>query len=122
MRRTLILLAAVALVALSASILSASAGAGDRPECLGRTATIVGTNGNDQLDGTDGNDVIVAKGGNDKIEHLHHGTDRVCGNGGQDEIKAQDSDKASVNGGQGYDKCDVELDHGDVAKRCEEVK
>jgi RTX calcium-binding nonapeptide repeat (4 copies) len=121
-RGTLILLAAVALVALSEVVLSASAGARDRPECLGRTATIVGTSGNDHLQGTGGNDVIVARGGSDVVDHLHHGTDRVCANGGNDTINAKESDKAVVNGGEGYDKCDVERDHGDVAKRCEEVK
>lgn len=122
MSTTARMLAIAALALIAAAIVSASAGAGDRPSCFGHRATIVGINGDDHLQGTDANDVIVGKGGKDTIDHLHHGTDYVCGNGGNDNIKAKESDVAHVSGGRGFDVCEVERDHGDQARPCEQIK
>ena len=47
--------------------------------CLGQSAIIVGTPGEDDLTGTAGNDVIVGLGGNDWIDGLE-GDDLICGN------------------------------------------
>ena len=51
--------------------------------CDGLTATIVGTNGADNITGTSGQDVISALGGNDTV-HSGNAWDRVCGDGGND--------------------------------------
>ena len=64
------------------------------PRCLGRTATITGTNGKDVLKGSKFADVIAGLGGGDKITGLGKG-DRICGGGGAD----------SLNGGSGSDRC-----------------
>lgn len=61
--------------------------------CGGRTATIVGTDGNDDLQGTSGPDVIVGLGGNDTISGFG-GNDVICGGGGSD----------TINGGWGNDR------------------
>jgi hypothetical protein len=55
--------------------------------CNGRTATIVGTPGNDVIRGTSGIDVIVALGGDDTIDALA-GADIICGGAGNDLIRA----------------------------------
>ena len=55
-------------------------------KCLGKTATFVGTAGDDTIVGTVGPDVIHGLGGNDKISGLD-GDDTICGGAGQDEIK-----------------------------------
>jgi Ca2+-binding RTX toxin-like protein len=52
-------------------------------KCFGRTATIVGTNGADDLVGTPGNDVIAARRGDDTVWGLR-GHDRICGGRGDD--------------------------------------
>ncbi len=54
--------------------------------CNGRTATIVGTSGNDTLVGTVGADVIAGLGGNDIIRGLT-GDDTICGGPGNDTIR-----------------------------------
>ena len=51
--------------------------------CQGAEATIVGTEGPDELVGTDGGDVIAALGGNDRIEGLG-GDDLICAGSGDD--------------------------------------
>jgi Ca2+-binding RTX toxin-like protein len=61
--------------------------------CKGRTATIVGTNGPDEIVGTDDRDVIAALDGNDEVSGLE-GNDVICGNAGRDELR----------GGKGKDK------------------
>jgi uncharacterized delta-60 repeat protein len=72
------------------------------PRCLGKKATIVGTNGKNRLKGTKRADVIVALGGNDTISSLG-GNDVVCGGNGNDKISlSSGNDKAS--GGNGNDK------------------
>jgi hypothetical protein len=56
-----------------------------RPSCLGKLATITGSNGNDNIVGTAGNDVIVGVDGNDTISGLG-GNDRICGGDGADKM------------------------------------
>ena len=51
--------------------------------CFGAPATIVGTEGNDQLFGTPGPDVIVTLGGDDSVFGLA-GDDRICLGPGDD--------------------------------------
>jgi Ca2+-binding RTX toxin-like protein len=66
-------------------------------ECKGRRATIVGSQGSDEIQGTDGRDVVLALGGNDKVK-TGRGKDLVCGGNGDDKVK----------GGKGADEL-----HGD---------
>jgi Ca2+-binding RTX toxin-like protein len=54
-----------------------------RPTCMGKTATIVGTSGNNQLVGSQGPDVIVASEGNDRVAGLG-GNDLICLGRGND--------------------------------------
>ncbi|MGH8480359.1 MAG: S8 family serine peptidase, partial [Gammaproteobacteria bacterium] len=53
--------------------------------CMGRPATIVGTDGNDHLAGTPDNDVIHGLAGNDTIAGLD-GDDIICGGPGRDKL------------------------------------
>ena len=69
--------------------------------CLGVTATIVGTSGNDVLPGTDGRDVIAGLGGNDEIQGLG-GNDLICGNEGADRLSGGDGND-DIFGGDGSD-------------------
>jgi VCBS repeat-containing protein len=55
--------------------------------CAGRTATLVGTVGDDLLTGTARADVIIAGAGNDVINGLG-GDDVICARGGNDRINA----------------------------------
>ena len=68
-------------------------GGTDRTRCLGRRATIVGTQKADELTGTARRDVIAALGGKDKVRGLG-GADVICGGRGQD----------SLGGGPGRDE------------------
>jgi Ca2+-binding RTX toxin-like protein len=61
--------------------------------CLGKTPTIVGTDGPDNLKGTNGPDVILSYEGNDKVNGVG-GKDRICGSEGNDKLI----------GGKGNDK------------------
>jgi len=54
--------------------------------CRGKQATLVGSNGADQISGTPGADVIVGLGGNDKLSGLG-GNDVICGAKGNDTLK-----------------------------------
>src|SRR4051794_18596256 len=100
----------LALAALLAGIVAfgagPSSGAHSRPTCLGRTATIVGTNGSNRISGTRGKDVIAALGGNDVIEakghRADHGNDIVCGGTGNDKIVGNAFEEKLV-GGPGND-------------------
>lgn len=56
------------------------------PTCDGKTATIIGTEGDDMLMGTAGDDVIVGLGGNDYINGKG-GLDVICGGDGNDELR-----------------------------------
>jgi uncharacterized repeat protein (TIGR01451 family) len=69
--------------------------------CGGRRATVIGTDGDDNLPGTDGNDVIAALGGNDTVA-ASGGNDFVCGSAGNDTIKGKGGDD-SLRGGGGDD-------------------
>ena len=60
-------------------------GGTDHTRCLHRKATIVGTNGPDEIIGTPHRDVIAALGGRDKVRALG-GPDVVCGGKGKDEL------------------------------------
>jgi Ca2+-binding RTX toxin-like protein len=84
------------------------------PTCKGKTATIVGTSGDDRgataLVGTSGRDVIAGLSGNDEIKGLN-GKDLACGGPGNDVIKggakgdklAGGGGRDKVNGGAGGD-------------------
>jgi Ca2+-binding RTX toxin-like protein len=93
----------------SSSLVSTAAAA---ETCAGRTATIVGTEGNDRLRGTNGADVIVGLGGNDKIDGKK-GDDFICGGAGDDELRGHLGNDHldgglgtnSLNGGGGQDAC-----------------
>ena len=77
-------------------------GQGARPKCAGRTATIVGTPGRDNLKGTRRRDVIVAGGGNDRIRAAS-GNDVVCAGSGNDRVDGgRGNDR--VSGGSGNDR------------------
>jgi Ca2+-binding RTX toxin-like protein len=54
--------------------------------CRGRQATIVGSDGADQITGTPGADVIVGLSGKDKLSGLA-GKDVICGAKGNDRLK-----------------------------------
>ena len=56
------------------------------PTCNGLEATIIGTDGRDNLRGTPGDDVIVGLGGPDRIVGLG-GNDTICGGTGRDFIR-----------------------------------
>ena len=60
-------------------------GGTDHTRCLGRKATIVGTQGRDELTGTPRRDVIAALGGKDKVRALG-GADLICGGKGRDTL------------------------------------
>ncbi len=85
------------------------AGGGD---CGGRSATITGTSGNDELRGTPGNDVISAGGGNDSVR-AEAGNDLVCGDSGNDVLEGGAGDD-TLDGGSGNDR----LDGGADRDRC----
>ncbi len=60
-------------------------GGTDRSRCLGKKATIVGTQRRDELTGTPRRDVIAALGGNDEVRALS-GADLICGGKGHDRL------------------------------------
>jgi Ca2+-binding RTX toxin-like protein len=91
-------------------VVAVAAGAGpslaSAAECGGRTATIVGTPGDDTLNGTPGDDVIVGNGGNDRV-FAGDGNDRVCTSGlGRDYIR----------GGRGNDTLYSTYDSGSLSR------
>ncbi len=81
--------------------------------CLGLTATIVGTSGDDVLDGTPGDDVIFGGRGNDIIRGLG-GNDLICGGAGDDTLHGGrgvdglhgGAGDDELRGGQGADRID----------------
>jgi len=79
--------------------------------CNNLVATIVGTEGDDDLVGTSGADVIVGLGGNDEIEGKQ-GDDTLCGGAGDDEIEG-DYGLDYLSGGDGDDELDGNQ-HADV--------
>lgn len=99
---TVLCLAALAIPALSSA-----------QTCDGLVATVVGTEGDDQLVGTQGDDVIVGLGGNDDISLLD-GNDVACGGGGDDVIFGGDgSDR--LFGDEGNDDLRGENDNDSLA-------
>ena len=70
--------------------------------CGGRRATIVGTDGPDNLIGTEGRDIIAALSGDDRILGLG-GNDVVCGSGGDDAVDGGAGADA-IKGGGGADR------------------
>jgi Ca2+-binding RTX toxin-like protein len=71
------------------------------PTCLGRYATIVGTEGADAISGTPGPDVISARGGDDIVDG-GGGADLICGDDGRDRLMGHDG-KDRFLGGSGGD-------------------
>lgn len=69
--------------------------------CRGLDATVVGTDGDDEIHGTDGDDVIVGLGGNDTIDGLG-GNDVICGGDGEDVLRGGSGDDV-LDGGVGGD-------------------
>jgi len=65
--------------------------------CLRALATIVGTEGPDDLVGTTGDDVFIGLGGDDTITGLG-GNDVVCGGAGNDEVELGAGDDAVLSG------------------------
>jgi hypothetical protein len=70
--------------------------------CRGEQATIVGTDGADQISGTPAADVIAAVGGNDKLSGLA-GNDVICGGKGNDTLKGGPGND-QLSGQKGNDK------------------
>jgi hypothetical protein len=87
MRRLMLTSAIVGATVISGG--SALAAPPATPTCNGLAATIVGTNGDDELLGTDGPDVIVGLNGNDEIVG-GLGADTICGGNGDDNIFGDD--------------------------------
>jgi peptidoglycan hydrolase-like protein with peptidoglycan-binding domain len=72
---------------LSGALAAPGVAAGEEPAlCQGAAATIVGTDGPDELLGTDGSDVIAGLGGDDQIEGLG-GDDLICAGPGDDVVR-----------------------------------
>ena len=96
---------------------SPAAGAGSRPSCFGRLATIWdaqytnGTSGNDVIVGTPDGDYISGGKGNDRI-CAKGGDDGVYGRGGKDRLGGGTGYDIG-GGGPGYDRCySMEIDSG----------
>jgi Ca2+-binding RTX toxin-like protein len=81
------------------SFLGSTAALAVTSSCFGRTATIVGTEGNDTLTGTSGVDVIVGLGGKDLIEG-RGSSDYICGG---DETSNEINTGDAIYGGAGAD-------------------
>ncbi len=86
-RASLIVMAVVAtLLTIVSPSSAAQAMAAPSPRCMGKLATIVGTDGPDTLRGTPGPDVMVGLGGDDDIDGLE-GEDVLCGGPGDDLLR-----------------------------------
>jgi hypothetical protein len=111
--------------------------AGSALACRGRTATLVGTVGDDSITGTPGRDVIAGLAGNDVITALG-GSDVVCaglghdtatGGRGRDTIQGEDGKDRlrggggndRLNGGSGSDRC-LGGSGRNLARNCEKEK
>ncbi len=68
--------------------------------CAGLAATIVGTDGDDELVGTPGDDVIAGLGGQDEVD-AGAGDDVVCGDAGADVLTGGDGDDRLYGGTNG---------------------
>jgi Ca2+-binding RTX toxin-like protein len=69
--------------------------------CRGKTATILGTPGDDVILGTPGDDIIVTRDGNDTI-WAGDGNDTICGGNGDDNVYGGNGDD-HITGGDGND-------------------
>ena len=85
-------------VALLVTLALAAPGSAASPTCLGKKATIIGTDEADDLVGTDGPDVILALDGDDAVDALG-GDDVICGGDGRDELQGGDGDDVLSGGG-----------------------
>lgn len=81
---------------------------GASQKCHGEQATIVGTDGADEIRGTDRADVIVAGAGDDRVNALD-GNDRVCGGKGNDSLRGRRQADV-LYGGVGSDYLDGDRD------------
>lgn len=73
-----------------------------QPTCFGRSATVADHTG--AIVGTPGNDVIIGDEGPNIVKDGGGGLDRICGNGGDDEIDLiRNTGKALIDGGPGTD-------------------
>ena len=95
-------------------------GSGAIPKCAGKTATVIGTPGNDVIFGIGNDDVIVGLGGNDRIRG-GAAADTMCGGSGRDLLVglggadrlSGNSGPDRVSGGRGNDR----LSGGSAADR-----
>ncbi|MGH3343149.1 MAG: calcium-binding protein [Carbonactinosporaceae bacterium] len=71
------------------------------PTCTGRAATIVGTDGEEDLTGTEGDDVVWLGAGQDRFRG-GAGNDTVCGGPGKDSVYGEAGDDW-LGGGNGAD-------------------
>jgi Ca2+-binding RTX toxin-like protein len=84
------------------------------PTCNGKPATIVGTDGGENIEGTRGPDVIVGLGGNDINILGRGGSDVICGGRGWDflwggpgnDTLLGQADRDALSGGNGNDRCE----------------
>src|SRR5262249_61789201 len=88
-----------ALVCLCLLVATADGSAQNESTCFGAAATIVGTQGDDQIIGTPGPDVIVTLGGGDSVIGLG-GDDRICLGDGND-IVLPGAGNDMIDGGPG---------------------
>ncbi|HSK50330.1 MAG TPA: calcium-binding protein [Solirubrobacterales bacterium] len=93
--RTALVAALIALLCVGSALAAESNEGEDAPRCHGREATIVGTDGPDELRGTPSPDVIWGGPGDDKI-YGSLGNDFICGGAGAD----------LIHGGRGNDQVD----------------
>ena len=100
-RLRLVVVAAVAIVG-AALVVQSPAGGQLAPTCNGLLATIVGTEGRDNLIGTPGDDVIVGLAGSDRIVG-RGGQDTICGGPGRDRIRGSNG-RDTIFGEGGRDK------------------
>ena len=98
------------------------------PTCKGKSANIVGTNGDDVRSGTPGRDVMIGLAGNDKLSGLA-GKDLICGGAGKDKLKGGggkdtllgQKGKDALKGAGGKDLCKGGKGK-DTASKCEVEK
>ena len=103
-KRSLAVGSAALLAAAGLSFAAAIPASAATHTCNDLAATIVGTNGHDDIEGTRGRDVIVGLAGNDEIDG-NGGNDVICGNAGNDEIDGGPGNDW-LHGGAGHDELD----------------